>query len=93
MGRRQVEFVALELRDFRCFGGVQRFAFEPPTKDGRSGITVLTGWGASGKTALVDAIELALWGVRHRRLRPRWSGLPMPRRSGCPSRSMPLHQL
>ena len=48
MGRRQVEFVELELHDFRCFGGVQRFALEPPTADGRSGITVLTGWGASG---------------------------------------------
>jgi DNA repair exonuclease SbcCD ATPase subunit len=71
VGRRQVEFVALELHDFRCFGGVQRFEFEPPTSDGRSGITVITGAGASGKSALVDATELALWGVRHRRPRPR----------------------
>jgi AAA domain len=78
---RQVELVALELHDFRCFGGVQRFEFEPPTADGRSGITVITGWGASGKTALVDAIELALWGVHHRRPRPRWWGRALPHRS------------
>ena len=81
MGRFQVEFAALELHDFRCFGGVQRFEFEPPTADGRSGITVITGWGASGKTALVDAIELALWGARHRRPRPRWWGRALPHRS------------
>jgi len=62
--RRQVEFVELVLRDFRCFGGEQRFAFEPPTADGRSGVTALVGWGARGKTTVVDALELALWGVR-----------------------------
>jgi len=79
--RGRVEFVALEVRDFRCFSGVQRFEFEPPTADGRSGITVITGWGASGKTALVDAIELALWGVRHQRPRLRRGSGPLSRRA------------
>jgi hypothetical protein len=64
VARRQVEFVELVLRDFRCFGGEQRFTFEPPTADGRSGVTALVGWGARGKTAVVDSLELALWGVR-----------------------------
>lgn len=71
MRRRQVEFVELELHDFRCFKGVQRFQFEPPTADGRSGVTCVTGWGARGKTAFVDALELALWGVRQQRKSPR----------------------
>ena len=71
VARRQVEFVELELRDFRCFQGVQRFRFEPPTADGRSGVTCVTGWGASGKTVFVDALELALWGVRQQRKSPR----------------------
>jgi len=81
VGRGQVEFIALELRDFRCFGGVQRFEFEPPTVNGRSGITVITGSGASGKTALVEAIELALWGVLHGRMRMRWGSGPLSRRA------------
>ena len=66
MRRRQVEFVSLELRDFRCFGGEQRMAFEPPAADGKSGVTALVGWGARGKTTVVDALELALWGIRRR---------------------------
>ena len=71
MGRRQVEFVALELHDFRCFGGLQRFEFEPPTAGGKSGVTAVTGWGARGKTVFVDALELALWGVKQQMKSPR----------------------
>lgn len=79
--RRTVEFTELVLRDFRCFGGEQRIVFEPPAADGRSGVTALVGWGARGKTAVVDALELALWGIRRQMRSPRrtWFSLRLGR--------------
>jgi hypothetical protein len=58
----RVEFVALELKDFLQFRGRQRLAFASPADDGRSGLTLVTGHGGSGKTSLVRALKLALWG-------------------------------
>jgi len=59
----QVEFVSLELKDFLQFQGHQRLAFAPPTEDDQSGLTLVTGDGGSGKTSLVRALKLALWGA------------------------------
>lgn len=60
----QVEFLSLELKDFLQFRGRQTLAFAPPTEDGRSGLTLVTGDGGSGKTSLVRALKLALWGAK-----------------------------
>jgi hypothetical protein len=79
VGRRQVEFVALELHDFRCFGGVQRFEFEPPTSDGRSGITVITGSGASGGSAGDRGAERDPGGLTGRGRCPDWLRIALTR--------------
>jgi AAA domain len=60
----QVQFVALELEDFLQFQGRQSLAFAPPADDGQSGLTLVTGDGGRGKTSLVRALKLALWGAK-----------------------------
>ena len=59
----RIEFVSLELKDFVKFGGMQTFVFARPPAAGASALTVATGAGGSGKTCLITALRLALWGV------------------------------
>lgn len=58
-----VEFVSLELHDFIQFRGPHSFAFARSPAAGKHALTVITGGGASGKTSLVTALALALWGA------------------------------
>ena len=60
----QVEYVSAELEDFLQFRGRQTFAFARPGAGERCGLTIVAGSGGSGKTSLVTALRLALWGAR-----------------------------
>ena len=59
-----VEFVSLEIADFRPFGGTQTFVFARPRVAGQSALTVITGDCGSGKSSLIATLMLALWGTR-----------------------------
>jgi len=61
----RVEFGSLELTDFGPFGGSQAFSFARAPVGGRCGLTLVTGAGGSGKTSLITALKLALWGARY----------------------------
>jgi len=58
----RVEFLSLEVEDFGPFRGYQSFDFATGASEGKSALTVITGGGGSGKTSLVSALRLALWG-------------------------------
>jgi hypothetical protein len=60
----QIEFVSLDVEDFRQFSGRQHFEFAGSEVDGSCGLTLVLGGGASGKTSFCLALELALWGHR-----------------------------
>ncbi len=47
-----------------CKRGRQTFDFAQPPLGGRCGLTVIAGGGTSGKTSLLSALRLALWGAR-----------------------------
>jgi len=59
-----VELVSLELTDVLKFRGVSSFVFARPPAPGGRALTLVTGGGATGKSCLVTALGLALWGGR-----------------------------
>jgi hypothetical protein len=59
-----VELFSLELRDVLKFRGVNLLAFARPPAPGGRALTLVTGGGATGKSCLVTALGLALWGGR-----------------------------
>jgi len=61
----QAEFLSLELVDCGPFRGPQVFSFARPPAGGRCGLTVVTGGGGKGKSSLISALRLALWGGPH----------------------------
>jgi hypothetical protein len=61
---RQITFVSVELDDFRQFRGHQVFDLARAAEPGASALTVITGGGGFGKTSLVTAMRLALWGAK-----------------------------
>ena len=61
----QVEFLSLEVQDFEPFRGRAVVSFARPPAGGRSALTVVSGGGGSGKSSVITALKLALWGSRH----------------------------
>ena len=61
----QVEFLSLEVQDFEPFRGRAVVSFARPPAGGRCGLTLVTGGGGSGKSSVLSALKLALWGGRH----------------------------
>jgi len=59
-----VELDSLVLTDVLKFRGVHATAFARPPAPGGRALTLVTGGGATGKSCLVTALGLALWGGR-----------------------------
>jgi hypothetical protein len=61
---RHITFISVELDDFRQFRGHQVFDLARAAEPGASALTVITGGGGSGKSNLVTAVRLAVWGAK-----------------------------